>query len=145
MALQVVGLAAVAGSALVGPRLPVGLRPPARAAGVVLFAAGAWLAAPALRQLGRHLTPLPRPTEDAELVEAGRYAVVRHPIYGGLVLLSTGVSLLSTRPHALASSAALAVFLRLKAGHEEELLLERFPAYAAYRRRTPHLLLPALL
>ena len=140
--LQVVGLAAVAVSALVGPRLPGGLRPPARAAGIVLMAAGGWLAAPALRQLGKFLTPLPRPSEGAALVQEGRYAVVRHPIYGGLVLLSTGVSFVSTRSLALASSAALAAFFRLKAGHEEAFLLERFPAYPAYRQRTPRLLLP---
>src|SRR5262245_20292441 len=35
--------------------------------------------------LGRNLSPLPHPTDEAILVETGIYGLVRHPIYSGLI------------------------------------------------------------
>lgn len=88
------------------------------------------------RSLGTALTPLPRPLEEARLVEHGLYRSLRHPIYVGLLLAALGWSLLFESPISLAASGALAVVLDLKARREEAWLLERYPGYADYRRRT---------
>ena len=113
---------------------------PARAAGAVVGGAllalgGAVVVGGALR-LGPGLTPLPRPRDDAELVEEGLYAFVRHPIYAGVMSAGLGWALLTASPTALALSATLAGLLDLKARREEAWLLERFPGYEAYRART---------
>jgi len=88
------------------------------------------------RGLGASLTPLPRPREGAELVEFGIYARIRHPIYAGLILASLGWGTLTRSVPAIGIALLLAAFLDAKARREEGWLLERYPTYAAYRRRT---------
>jgi len=83
-----------------------------------------------------NLTPFPQPRRGGELVESGLYRWIRHPIYAGLMIVAVGASLVRASTIALLVSAILVVFLDLKARREETLLLDRFPEYAAYRRRT---------
>ena len=40
--------------------------------------------------LGESLTPFPKPPAEAQLVRRGIYAKMRHPIYAGLIALSSG-------------------------------------------------------
>jgi protein-S-isoprenylcysteine O-methyltransferase Ste14 len=98
-------------------------------AGVVLLSAGT-------RRLGPNLTPLPYPKHDGVFVDRGIYRVVRHPIYGGLMLLAFGWSLRRGGGLALAYTILLVVLLTLKSRAEERWLLGRYPGYAAYRLRT---------
>jgi protein-S-isoprenylcysteine O-methyltransferase Ste14 len=86
--------------------------------------------------LGPALTPLPRPRDDAELVESGVYALARHPIYGGLIIGSLGWSLVQASLVALVATGVLAAFFVLKSAREEAWLEARFDGYAAYRTRT---------
>jgi protein-S-isoprenylcysteine O-methyltransferase Ste14 len=101
-----------------------------------LAGAGLVLAAVALLHLGSSLTPNPRPKDDATLVEHGVYARARHPIYGGLLLGATGLSLLAASPSSLLATAATAAVLVLKSLREEAWLVRRYDGYRAYRRRT---------
>jgi protein-S-isoprenylcysteine O-methyltransferase Ste14 len=94
------------------------------------------LVARGVADLGGAMTPLPRPRENAELVQTGAYALVRHPVYGGLILAAFGWALLRASFVAIALAAALAVFFRLKSAREERWLEERYPEYAGYRSRT---------
>ena len=119
-------------------------RPLAPRLGAVLLAAGGTLAAGGVASLGRSLSPFPEPREDAELVEHGAYGLVRHPIYGGLLLAATGWSL-SRSPRALVPTAILAALWTAKARREEELLAARFPAYTGYASRTRRRFVPGLL
>lgn len=113
---------------------------PARSAGLllglVLVAGGLVLAVRGLLDLGTALTPLPHPREGAALVETGVYGLVRHPIYGGLILGAVGWALIQASLAALALSAVLAAFFSLKSRREEAWLETRYPGYAAYRSRT---------
>ena len=113
---------------------------PVRIAGVVLgialIASGIALIVRGVRDLGSAMTPLPRPREDAELVETGAYALVRHPIYGGLILAAFGWAIVEASIVAVLLAAALATFFRLKSMREERWLEKRYPDYAAYRART---------
>ena len=105
-------------------------------AGMMAIAAGAILFVRGLADLGGSLTPFPHPRTDATLVESGVYGLVRHPIYGGLILGSLGWSLVQASFAALIATASIAVFFVLKSSLEESWLLQRFEGYAAYRTRT---------
>ena len=104
--------------------------------GLVAMAAGAMQARAGVRDLGANLTPLPHPTDEAALVQSGIYEKVRHPIYGGLILLGVGWTLLSAYLPAIPVALLLVPFFWLKSSVEERWLEERFPSYADYRRRT---------
>lgn len=104
--------------------------------GVVLMGGGAVLAAKGLVDLGRNLTPMPHPRDDAQLVESGVYALARHPIYGGLAAASLGSSLAATSLPALLLAGVLVAFFELKSRREEAWLHERFAGYASYMSRT---------
>jgi protein-S-isoprenylcysteine O-methyltransferase Ste14 len=108
--------------------------------GIALISGGIALVFRGVAALDRAVTPLPRPRDDAELVETGVYAFVRHPIYGGLILAAFGWAIVRASLVAVALAVVLAVFLRVKSAREEAWLEQRFPAYAAYRSRTPRLM-----
>ena len=128
-------LAGVAGGAWAGAS-----RTATTLVGVPLAAAGLVLLRRGVADLGGNLTPNPRPRDDGELVETGIYARVRHPIYGGLILLAVGWGLITASPPSLVLAAALAVFFVLKARREEAWLVVRYPGYQAYRARTRRLI-----
>ena len=65
------------------------------------------------------------------------YRWVRHPIYSGLLLASTGWSIKSGGRRQLLLSAALLALLRYKSAFEEHALRNRFTGYDHYTRSTP--------
>jgi protein-S-isoprenylcysteine O-methyltransferase Ste14 len=103
--------------------------------GYVIAALGLALAVWAGVTMGQSLSPFPKPRRRAELVDHGPFRVLRHPIYVGGALFFAGLSLVFSA-WGLALTAVLAVFWLAKARLEERHLLERFPEYAEYRRRT---------
>ena len=113
------------------------------AVGLGLLAAGATVLVRAVGDLGPSLTAVPRPRDDAHLIETGIYGRIRHPIYGALILCAAGWAIATASLLALAASAALAIWLDAKARREEAWLLARYPGYAAYRRGT-HRFVPGL-
>lgn len=134
MLLQLVLLGLVAISGLVtGQAFSVGL---ASLAGLALMLAGAALLGRGLVDLGSNLTPLPHPRDGGQLVDSGIYALVRHPLYSGLILTAVGWSLVSVSLVTLALTAVLAVFFDLKSRREEAWLGQHFSGYAAYAART---------
>jgi protein-S-isoprenylcysteine O-methyltransferase Ste14 len=129
--LVAIGLAGLAGPAWGGPPRVATL-----ALGLALLALGGLQALRGLLDLGPNLTPFPRPRSDGELVERGIYGRVRHPIYGGLILGAFGWGLFMASVLAIAGACLLVAFFGLKSLREEAWLRERYPAYAAYARRT---------
>ena len=101
--------------------------------GGVLFVAG-------LVRLGRNLTPLPYPKEKSTLVQTGPYALVRHPIYGGGLLLALGFALMIQSLLTLGYVVVLFAFLDMKSRREEGWLAEKFPEYASYQQRVSKLI-----
>jgi protein-S-isoprenylcysteine O-methyltransferase Ste14 len=109
--------------------------------GVALVLVGGGLAALGVVGLGRSLTALPHPRDGSELVSSGVYGLVRHPIYGGLVIAALGYGLAVHAPvTAIVGSAVLLGFFRLKSAREEAWLERRYPEYEAYRARTRRML-----
>jgi protein-S-isoprenylcysteine O-methyltransferase Ste14 len=79
--------------------------------------------------------------ERHHVVDTGPYAIVRHPIYTGLLLAIIGTVLARTTIMALAGSAVIAVGIYIKARVEEEFLRQQLgDSYEAYARRVPMLL-----
>ena len=141
VALQFALMAAILVLGVVGPGWPDSARWWLKGAGVLLVFAGAFVIAKAARALGSGFTPFPKPADEGELAEAGPYAVVRHPIYSGGMLVFAGISL-ALSPWALAATAALTVLWALKSQVEERFLVVRYPVYADYRTRTRYRLVP---
>jgi protein-S-isoprenylcysteine O-methyltransferase Ste14 len=137
VALQLVLLAAVALSGLFDTPRPEGeLAQLLGLLGLAMMAGGALLLGRALVDLGRNLTPTPRPRSDARLVVGGIYAVVRHPMYGGLILTALGWAISTSSLRTLFLVVVLFAFFDLKARREEVWLNERYPGYAEYMART---------
>jgi protein-S-isoprenylcysteine O-methyltransferase Ste14 len=134
--LQGVILAAIAGAGLLGPAWDGDLRVMTSVLGLTLIVAGGILATRGLVDLRENLTALPHPRDGASLVETGAYRLVRHPIYGGLILGAAGWAFLTASPAALLGAATLLGFFDLKSRREEAWLAARFTGYDAYRQRT---------
>ncbi len=140
MAIQFVLFALVFVAGSTGPATSGTARIVLVVAGMGFGAAGGMLALRGLYDLRAALTALPHPRDGAELVGTGSYGLVRHPIYGGIVLAATGWALFMAAPAALLGAALLLAFFRLKSSREEAWLRERYPEYAAYAARTRRML-----
>ena len=141
MVAQVALMAAVAGAWFLPPRWPARVDLVLDVIGALLVLTGLAVVVAAGLTLGRALTPVPEPRADAELQTDGAYALVRHPIYGGGILVSTGSALLFSAA-ALVPTAALSVLWWAKSREEERRLARRFPDYAEYAARTRWRLIP---
>jgi protein-S-isoprenylcysteine O-methyltransferase Ste14 len=81
---------------------------------------------------------------EQRVIDSGPYAVVRHPMYSGMIVMIVGT------PLALASYVALPVFalivptLMFRLIHEERLLRRDLPGYAEYCDRVRFRLLPGV-
>jgi len=139
--LQGVGVLLLAAAAPIGPAWPRLWLEPLRIGAAAVGFGGLWLMAGGARRLGRQLTPFPRPVEEGALQQGGVYRLVRHPIYGGVLLLSIAWSML-TSPLALVPAALLALLFAVKSRREEAWLVEAHPGYLDYRRRVRRRLIP---
>jgi len=108
--------------------------------GLALMLPGAALSIGGVLELGKNLTPLPYPKDDSELVEQGPYAIVRHPIYGGLILGAFGWGFFLHAWLTLTFAALLFILFDIKSRREERWLIERYPEYAEYCNRVKKLL-----
>lgn len=136
--------ALLAGALLLAPSLD---RPSAafRVLGGAVFAAGAVQGLLSLTHLGKQLTPYPRPVPGGDLVEGGLYGLVRHPIYGGVLLIALGGALFDANPVAMLVALAFPPYFWAKSGHEERMLVEQYPGYAEYRLRVRRRMIPWVL
>lgn len=85
--------------------------------------------------LGNSLTATPVPKKQAVLRTRGMYALVRHPIYLGLLMLGFGLTVPSGSLFTVIVYILLAFLLSYKARFEERMLLEKFPEYLTYASR----------
>lgn len=106
----------------------------------VLMGLGALFVLAGATGLGANLSPLPYPKDSGRLIESGIYGILRHPMYGGAVWVAAGWALWTHGLLTLAYAVLLFVFLDAKASQEERWLCEKFPGYAAYRKRVRKLI-----
>ena len=112
--------------------------------GALLATLGAIVAFAARAAIGRNWGPPATRRTDTELVTSGPYALVRHPIYSGILLMLIGTAVGLIPAWWLVATAA-GIYFFVSARAEERFMAERFPdAYPAYRART-RMLIPFLL
>jgi len=118
---------------------------PLRVAGLIVFSAGLLLAVAGRLRLGENWANLEDSSvlPEQQLVSHGVYRFVRHPIYGGDLLLLTGLELALNSWLVLVVLPITAVVIR-QARQEEGILSRAFPGYAEYRKRTK-MLVPFVL
>ena len=142
VALQVLLLAGILLSALAGTGWPSAVAPVAFALGGALIGLGAALLLAGGVRLGSALTPFPAPRSGSDLRTSGVYGLVRHPMYGGGILVGAGWSIVFAAPLGAVLTVVLAVFADLKSRREELWLEQRYAGYRDYRARTPRRLIP---
>jgi protein-S-isoprenylcysteine O-methyltransferase Ste14 len=116
-----------------------------RLLGMVLALVGLGLAFVATRRLGTAMTANPIPKPNAELVTGGPFGLVRHPIYGGVILFLTGTAMVLDSLLGLLVTALLVPLLLVKSSFEERQLRMRHADYKAYMDRVPRRLIPFLI
>lgn len=114
----------------------------AQIVGLVVALAGSALSVWSLFQHGWQVSPFPKPTDGARLVDGGPYRYVRHPMYAGIVVFTLGAGLAYANPVVVLSSVTFLVFFMAKTGREEEMLIAEVDGYRAYRRDVPWRLIP---
>lgn len=112
-----------------------------RYSGLALYTVGNALALVALRALGKQYSGYVTLQDDHQLVQAGIYGVIRHPIYLRGLLMAVGLPLIFRSQLVFPFLAFIVVFVAARIRQEEKLLAEQFGAeFDAYRRRTWRLL-----
>jgi protein-S-isoprenylcysteine O-methyltransferase Ste14 len=111
-----------------------------RVVGFFIGLVGLTLVALAAGYLGQSLTALPRPRDEGQFTDRGVYGIVRHPMYGGVILTALGWSLFWVSPIGTLLSLGLAVFFDRKSVPEEAWLTDKYPQYADYRKRVKKLI-----
>lgn len=76
------------------------------------------------------------------VVQTGVYAIIRHPLYAGVVLVLVGVALWLQSPAAAIAAVLPIALLIVRIIVEEAFLTGRLPGYAAYAERVTHRLVP---
>lgn len=86
--------------------------------------------------LGRNWSAEVTFKQDHELIESGPYALARHPIYTGLIVMALGTAINYGRAIGFVLFISLCGGLWWKAREEEQIMSRHFPnAYAEYRTR----------
>lgn len=101
----------------------------------IAVAVGVLAAVVALITLGKSLSANPVPVEHGELKTSGVFALVRHPVYSGIMIGVIGYAVLSRSWFVVAAVVALGVLFAVKARFEDALLVAKYPQYLAYGQR----------
>ena len=86
-----------------------------------------------IKDLGRNLSPFPRPINNSNLVTTGIYRFTRHPMYYSLIFISTGVFIIKLSIYYLFLTISLALVIKFKIALEEKYLMNKFKNYLLYK------------
>ncbi len=78
----------------------------------------------------------PQPRSQAILIQAGPYALIRHPMYTSIIIAITPLIISYWDPYRFAFLLFLYINLIVKLLFEESLLLKFFPEYKNYMKKT---------
>ena len=92
----------------------------------------------AIKDLGRNLSPFPRPITNSNLVTTGIYRFTRHPMYYSLIFISFGVYIIKLSFYYLCLSISLALIIKLKIILEEQYLNNKFKNYLLYKNEVKY-------
>jgi protein-S-isoprenylcysteine O-methyltransferase Ste14 len=83
---------------------------------------------------------LPEIPENAALVTAGPYRIIRHPIYTGIIVIALSLVINQPSPTRLVAFVVLAGVLLYKTELEEKYLDKHFKEYGNYKMQTQKLI-----
>ena len=85
------------------------------------------------KDLGKSLSPMPKPKENSKLITSGTYRFFRHPMYYSLIIISFSFLLKSLTIYSLILSILLTFIISNKIKIEEEYLTKKFHNYTSYK------------
>ena len=92
----------------------------------------------AIKDLGRNLSPFPRPIKNSNLVTTGIYRFTRHPMYYSLIFISFGVFITKLSVYYLFLSISLGLIIKFKIALEEQYLNNKFKNYLLYKNEVKY-------
>jgi len=92
----------------------------------------------ATKDLGRNLSPFPRPIDNSNLVTKGIYRFMRHPMYYSLIFISFGVFITKLSFYYLFLSISLVLIIKFKIALEDQYLNNKFKNYLVYKNKVKY-------
>ena len=92
----------------------------------------------AIKDLGRNLSPFPKPINNSNLVTRGIYRFTRHPMYYSLIFISFGVFITKLSFYYLFLSTSLSLIIKFKIALEEQYLKNKFKNYLIYKNEVKY-------
>ena len=92
----------------------------------------------AIKDLGKNLSPFPRPIKNSNLVTTGIYRFTRHPMYYSLIFISFGVFITKLSIYYLFLSISLVLIIKFKIALEEKFLRKKFKNYYLYKNKVKY-------
>ena len=92
----------------------------------------------AIKDLGRNLSPFPRPMTNSSLVTTGIYRFTRHPMYYSLIIISFGIFITKLSIYYLCLTISLALIIKFKIIVEEQYLVNKFKKYSLYKNEVKY-------
>jgi len=92
----------------------------------------------AIKDLGRNLSPFPRPINNSNLVTTGIYRFTRHPMYYSLIFISFGFFIIKLSIYYLFLSLSLTLIIKFKIALEEQYLNNKFKNYLLYKNEVKY-------
>ena len=92
----------------------------------------------AIKDLGRNLSPFPRPINNSNLVTTGIYRFMRHPMYYSLIFISFGIFIIKLSIYYLFLSISLGLIIKFKIALEEQYLNNKFKNYLFYKNEVKY-------
>ena len=91
-----------------------------------------------IKDLGRNLSPFPRPLNNSNLVTTGIYRFTRHPMYYSLIFISFGFFITKLSIYYLFLSISLGLIIKFKIALEEQYLNKKFRNYLLYKNEVKY-------
>ena len=91
-----------------------------------------------IKDLGRNLSPFPRPINNSNLVTTGIYRFTRHPMYYSLMFTSFGVFITKLSIYYLFLLIGLILIIKFKIALEEQYLKNKFKNYLLYKNKVKY-------
>jgi len=92
----------------------------------------------AIKDLGRNLSPLPRPITNSNLVTTGIYRFTLHPMYYSLIFISFGIFITKLSIYYLCLLISLSLIIKFKIVLEEQYLKTKFKNYLLYKNEVKY-------
>ena len=92
----------------------------------------------AIKDLGKNLSPFPRPIHNSNLVTKGIYRFTRHPMYYSLIFISFGIFITKLSIYYLFLLTSLGLVIKFKIALEDQYLNNKFKNYLVYKNEVKY-------